>query len=473
MNLDHQAEQAQRERLERIRAIFSRAGAVGITQTDLEGRCLLVNDRYCEMLGRSREHIAGRNLLDFTHQQDQARNRDLLQSITTTGDAFTIDKRYVRPDGALTWVNESVSVTRDRRGQPHDLFAVVLDITHRKSAEDALRESQSYLRLILNSAADAFYCIDREGNTTLCNLAFLKTLGFETEAEVVGRKLHGIIHHSYPNGSHYHYQDCPIYHCARTGVAQQVDHELFYRKDGSSLPVEYSVRPIIRDGVHQGAICTFRDITEQRKAEERQDLLVRELNHRVKNLFAVMGGIVSLSAKFAATPQDLTKVIRGRLDALARAHELVLPKFLRSRGIQKPVTSIDALLTSVLSPYSAEDGGIERIAHSGPKIKLGDKAATSLALVIHELATNAAKYGALSNEAGRVEVRWTSEASQLRLTWVEREGPVVPTTPSAPGFGSVLAERSVKGHLHGEIIREWFGTGLKVTLAVPLEHLAE
>src|SRR3978361_94293 len=148
MNLDPQADQVQRERLERIRAILSRAGAVGIAQTDLEGRYLLVNDRYCEMLGRSREEVVGRHLIDFSAEEERPHYSDLLSGIMTKGDAFTIDRRYVRPDGAVTWVNESVSVTRDRRGQAHDLFAVVLDITHRKTAEAALRESQSYLRLI-------------------------------------------------------------------------------------------------------------------------------------------------------------------------------------------------------------------------------------------------------------------------------------------------------------------------------------
>src|ERR1700680_4756363 len=105
MNVQPQAEQIQRERLERIRAMFSRAGAVGIAQTDLEGRCLLINDRFCELLGRSSEQIVGRHLFEFAHRDDQARDSKLLQSITTAGDAFTVDKRYIRPDGSITWVN--------------------------------------------------------------------------------------------------------------------------------------------------------------------------------------------------------------------------------------------------------------------------------------------------------------------------------------------------------------------------------
>ena len=239
--------------------------------------------------------------------------------------------------------------------------------------------------------------------------------------------------------------------------------------------MEYSVRPIIRDGLHQGAICTFRDTTEQRKAEEGQHLLIGELNHRVKNLFSIMGGIVNMSARFARNPQELATAIRGRLNALAKAHDLVLPKFLRSNVASKAesVTTLDALLNSILSPYSNSESGETRIVCSGPDIRLGDKATTSLALVVHELATNAAKYGALSNEAGRADVDWRIDADKLWLEWLERDGPPVSPTPSAAGFGSLLAERSVKGQLQGELKREWLGTGLKVTLMLPLLRLEE
>ena len=284
MKADHKTDDIQKER-ERIRAIFSgEEAAVGILQSDKEGRCQLVNDRYCEILDRPREQIIGRHLLEFTHAEDQQRNLKLLQKMTSAGDAFVIDKRYVRSNGAIAWVNEIVSVACDPQGQPQSLYGVVLDITRRKAAEDAVRESQSHLRSILDSSADSFYCTDGEGNTTLYNLAFLETLGFESDAEVIGRNIHGIIHHSHPDGSHYRDEECPIYQCAKTGSAREIRSELFFRRDGSSFPVEYSVRPIVRNGVRQGAICTFRDITEELKAADRQDLLIRELNQRVKNL---------------------------------------------------------------------------------------------------------------------------------------------------------------------------------------------
>jgi PAS domain S-box-containing protein len=211
-----------------------------------------------------------------------------------------------------------VTVTRDSQGQPDSLSVVVLDITHRKAAEVAVRESQSYLRLILDSSADPFYCNDCEGNTTLCNLAFLETLGFESDAEVIGRNIHGIIHHSQPDGSHYQYEECLIYRCARTGSSQHISNELFFRKDGSSFPVEYSVRPIVRDGVRQGAICTFRDIAEERKAAERQALLIQELNQRVKNLLlntsTLLNAFGDMEAKFVGKAVVITDGKAGTVE---------------------------------------------------------------------------------------------------------------------------------------------------------------
>ena len=206
--------------------------------------------------------------------------------------------------------------------------------------------------------------------------------------------------------------------------------------------------------------------------EELHTLLVKELNHRVKNLFAIMGGIVSLSAKSAATPQELTKAIRGRLDALARAHELVLPKMLRTQGAQRQTTSIEELMRSILSPYAdGDDSDANRVTFSGPSVAISDKAATSLALVVHELATNAAKYGALSNSVGRIEVSWSLADEQLHIGWLEHDGPKVSATPNTDGFGSILADRSIRGQLGGELVREWLPDGLKVTINLPLERI--
>ena len=166
----------------------------------------------------------------------------------------------------------------------------------REHIEAALGESESFIRLILNSSAEAFYALDRDGVTILCNATFLAIMGFEREEDALGRKLHDVIHHTRPDGSRYHVADCPIYGCAGHGVAAHVSDECFYRLDGTPVPVEYWARPIIVDGEHRGAICTFFDISERRvaeaarqEAEDRLRALNAELEHRVIERTQVRG----------------------------------------------------------------------------------------------------------------------------------------------------------------------------------------
>ena len=130
------------------------------------------------------------------------------------------------------------------------------------------KDSDSYLRLLLDSTAAAFYAVDCEGTTTHCNAAFLTMLGFNDATNVVGHKLHNVIHHTHTDGSHYDVESCPIYIAAGGGSAAHKDNEYFYDINGKAIPVEYWVYPIVKDKEHLGAICTFIDITERVHSEE-------------------------------------------------------------------------------------------------------------------------------------------------------------------------------------------------------------
>jgi len=156
---------------------------------------------------------------------------------------------------------------RDEGGTVLRWFGTNTDVEEQKSAEQALDTNRSYLKLLLDSADEAFYATDREGVTKLCNTAFLRLTGFEDEKDVVGRKLHDLIHHSHPDGSRYLKETCPIYQCAAHGVAAHVTDESFFRIDGTPFPVEYRASPILEDGQPNGAICTFNDVTERRASE--------------------------------------------------------------------------------------------------------------------------------------------------------------------------------------------------------------
>jgi PAS domain S-box-containing protein len=299
-------------------------------------------------------------------------------------------------------------------------------------------------------------------------------LGIDREEDAIGRKLHGLIHHSHPDGSPYPEAECPIYRAARHGVPAHVEYELFFRLDGTSFPIEYWVNPIFRDGERQGAVCTFIDITERRRAQEQQTLLMQELNHRIKNLFAIASGIVALSARSATSPKQYAANILGRLDALAAAHELIRPSRPGAADATAEPTSLDALLRKILSPYTAQPGGTEsaRLVMDGPPVALSARAVTTLALVIHELATNAAKYGALSVEEGRLRITWICADDSLVMKWEESGGPALIGPPSSEGFGTVLSNHSIRSQLGGTLSRQWGERGLSVQLSVPLERLS-
>ena len=363
---------------------------------------------------------------------------------------------------------------RSADGARPQLIGVAQDITEQKIAEASLRDKEADLRLVLDFG-DRRHLLRRHRrrhDDVQCGVPAHARLR-QREEDAIGRKLHDVIHHSRPDGSPYPKEECPIYRTARDGMPAHVPYELFFRLDGTSFPVEYWVNPIRRDGAQQGAVCTFIDITERRRAQEQQNLLLRELNHRIKNLFAITGGMIALSARSATTPKEYAANLGGRLDALALAHELILPAAPGEDGPKAEPTRLDDLLEKILSPYAGKPDSADniRISMDGPPVALGPQTVTTFALIIHELATNAAKYGSLSVEEGRLRITWACDAETLTMKWQETGGPPIAGPPTAEGFGTVLSNHSVRVQLGGALTHQWNGAGLTVELSAPLERL--
>jgi two-component sensor histidine kinase len=228
------------------------------------------------------------------------------------------------------------------------------------------------------------------------------------------------------------------------------------------------------------ALKMIRDASVLQTSEERlnlalhhQQMLTREMSHRVKNLFAIAIGMVSISAKSAATPQDMAKTLLGRLNALARAHDLVLHGLHANGQIIREAT-LTRLLEVIFQPYTdlARTGDPKRTVIHGPGLVIGERALTSLALVLHELTTNAAKYGALSIGEGLVHVTWQIEADNFLLRWEEHKGPGIEKTPTSEGFGSILVRRTIVGQLGGELDDIWKPEGFSAFISIPMERLS-
>jgi two-component sensor histidine kinase len=211
----------------------------------------------------------------------------------------------------------------------------------------------------------------------------------------------------------------------------------------------------------------FLDVTGRKQAEEGHELLAGEMSHRVKNLLAIASGLTTISSRSAATTEEMASELIERLAALGRAHDLVRPL---PNG-QGNAALLGDLLSVLLTPYDDLGAFKGRIRVAVERMGVGQASATGLALVLHELATNSMKYGALSTPAGTLDVSSAADGKDIILTWLERGGPKVGVPPGSNGFGSKLVQRSVRSQLGGSIDYDWNEGGLIVTLRMDRSRL--
>ncbi|ODN71788.1 sensor histidine kinase [Methylobrevis pamukkalensis] len=223
------------------------------------------------------------------------------------------------------------------------------------------------------------------------------------------------------------------------------------------------------EGLHEGRMSgVFLDVTGRKQAEEGHELLAGEMSHRVKNLLAIAAGLTSLTSRSAETVEDMAQELTLRLRALGRAHDLVRPL----AGNQGRAALLGDLIAVLLAPYDDTGAFSGRVRVAVPRMGIGEQSATTLALVVHELATNSLKYGALSATSGMLDITGNSSDEEVCVVWTERGGPPVVDTGAA-GYGSKLLNRSVTGQLGGSIKTDWSADGIIVTLTMNGERLAQ
>ncbi|TCR94926.1 PAS domain S-box protein [Rhizobium sp. BK418] len=421
------SQQALKESEERLRALFSQSAA-GIGQTDLQGRMTLVNQRFCEMLGYQREELVGIRFQDLTFPDDRQEAERLFMRLAETGEPFDMEKRCVRKDGSLVWTAVSVSALTDDDGSIRQVGFIAIDISARKSAQEAER----LLASIIASSNDAILSIDLGMTITNWNAAAERLYGY-TRDEAVGKSVLMLL----PEGRRD--EEPEILRQVSAGKVVEPYETQRRRKDGGLVDVQLSVSPIYdSNGRTIGASKVAHDITARKEAERLQTVLTSELNHRVKNTFSTVIAIARQTLDREGTDRNQVSAFQDRLISMAKAHDL-----LTHRDWQR--ADLGELVSQVLEPYPPERFDIE-----GCAVLLPQKAVLSFSLAIHELATNAAKYGALSVAQGRVSISWSYEEAitRLRFRWVERDGPTV-QPPSRKGFGSRLVERLLAAELNG------------------------
>jgi PAS domain S-box-containing protein len=253
-------------------------------------------------------------------------------------------------------------------------------------------------------------------------------------------------------------------HSLETGEPYEIEYRLRHF-DGTYRWVLGRALPI-RDA--QGRITrwfgTCTDIHEQKLALEEREVISQELSHRIKNIFSVVAGLIQFAARTHPQIAPVAADLRNRITALGRAHDFVRPHSPQSRPHARQ-DSLHGLFEELFAPYQSAPG--ERIRIEGQDVAIDDRAATPLALLFHELATNASKYGALSVDEGRVCISVTPSADEVELCWREEGGPEVTTPASTTGFGTQLVEMSAVRQLGGRLARTWHRDGLELTVTAP------
>jgi PAS domain S-box-containing protein len=421
---------------------------------DLDHRFIYANEGLLRMWGRSWEEAIGKTCLELGYPDWHAAMHDReIEKVVATKQPIRGEVPFTGTFGRRIYDYIFVPVI-GADGEVEAVAGTTRDVTEREESEAALRESEERLRLVVENARDyAIFTTDPEGRIETWWTGAEAVFGWSA-GEAVG-------------------QPAAITFTPEDRAAGAVEWEMgtaraegrapdvrwHFRKDGSRVFIEGSMAALRGpDGELRGFLKIGQDVTARRAAEERQALLSREVDHRAKNALAVVQAMLRLTR--AEDVPSFTRAVEGRVAALARAQTLLAEGNWDGADLQ-------ALLRSELAPFLGE----ERAELEGPRLVLSPAAAQAIAMAVHELATNAAKHGALSVQEGRVQVSWRLAGDLLdllRLRWTERGGPAVAGAPSHRGFGMRVLEGTVRAQLGGVVTLLWQGAGLACELEVPL-----
>ncbi|NGM18882.1 PAS domain S-box protein [Roseomonas stagni] len=353
-----------------------------------------------------------------------------------------------------TWWTFSYSPAHDEAGRVAGMFCSCIETTGQVLAERRLRENEGRFRALLDAAPALMWVTDRTGYCTHLSRSWYAFTG-QTPAEGLGTGWLDAVHPDDRSASKVRFLQA-----VRDRTPLRLDYRL-RRADGVWRWAIDAAEPRLGPGgEYLGHVGSVLDITERREAEEHQALLAREVDHRAKNVLAVVQAVLRLTR--APDLPSFARAVEGRVAALARAQTLLSKD--RWAG-----ADLRTVVAGELAPFLVEHGGAEsRATLRGSPVVVPAAAAQPLTMLVHELATNAMKHGALSVESGRLLVTWRVEDGALHLGWIETGGPAIAAPPARSGFGTRVLDGTARAQLGGSITLDWRPEGLACHITVPL-----
>jgi PAS domain S-box-containing protein len=450
------SEVALHETAERYR-LAAKATNDAIWDWDLAADRIVWNEALTTLFGYADTETAGAWWKDHIHPDDRERVVTGIEAVIAgSQEHWSAEYRFLRADGSEAYVFDRGFVIRDGHGRTMRMIGAMLDLTERKRAEAALQGSEEFTRRILESSTDCIKVLDPDAR-----LRFMSPGGMQVmEVDDFGA-IEGCDWREFWSGPDQEKAREAVQTALAGGNARFQGQTPTMK--GKPRWWDVVVTPITRpDGSVDKLLSVSRDITETKQMEEHQRLLINELNHRVKNTLATVQSIASQTLRNAATLEKARAAFEARLLALSRAHNVLTRENWDGAHLRE-------IVAEAVAPYSNRRE--DRLHLSGPDVRLSPRMALALAMALQELATNAVKYGALSNAVGEIRIQWTLDRTQepprLHLTWEESGGPPV-QVPKQRGFGTRLIERSLALDLEGNVQIEFPPSGVTCTVDAPL-----
>lgn len=313
------AEQALQQSEERFHG-FANAAPAMLWVTEPDGFCSFLSHGWYEFTGQHEDEGLGFGWLNAVHPEDRETASKHFLFANERNEAFSIEYRLQRADGVYRWIIDAGRPRFSPEGQFLGYAGNLLDITDRKQVEKDLQESREHLRAIFESIGDGLYVMGPDFRCTYLNPAGAAMLGYQAQ-ELVGRQLHNIIHHTHPDGRHRAVNESPVALAVREGVPARVDDDVFWRKNGSTVPVTYSVSPIMVDGRPAGAVVTYRDVTERKQSEEEMAALLGMEKCRAALLARVANASKSMNVEWSV--DSIARILTEEACSMLGAHQAV------------------------------------------------------------------------------------------------------------------------------------------------------